>query len=206
MLFSDDMLEKKSAMGTLTFRNGLICQFLANGSVLQMMDVNLTSEDKDQTSEANRLITVEGIVIRQMHNRDAEVIYPNGLRANFSKKNMEWIVTNNKGKRRAFKDDSYRDLEPVPCATETDAVSLAKMMIREDNVTTVTYKDGSVFCQHEDGTQIHTSADGSEIRIEKQGFASHTLQIVKDYDSRPLTSPNILSIEQRAIDKKILKT
>ena len=111
-----------------------------------MTEDNLSSAGKDPASEAVRLITKDGIIIRQMHNRDAEVLYPNGLRANFSKKEMEWVVTNNKGRRRAFKDDQYRDLEPIPCATETDAVTLAQMMIREDNVTTVTYRDGSLFC------------------------------------------------------------
>ena len=65
---------------------------------------------------------------------------------------MEWIVTNNKGKRRSFKDNVNRDLEPIPCATETDAVTNAQMMIREDDVCSVTYKDGSLFVQHADGT------------------------------------------------------
>jgi len=80
------------------------------------------------------------------------VLYPNGVVAYFSKKSMEWIVTNNKGKRRSFQDNVNKDLEPIPCATETDAVTNAKMMIREDNVCTVTYKDGSLFVQHADGT------------------------------------------------------
>ena len=73
-------------------------------------------------------------------------MFPDGVRATFSKKNSEWIITNNKGCRQVFCDDQTRDLEPLPCATETDALTEACMMIREDNVCTVTYKDGSVFC------------------------------------------------------------
>jgi len=60
-----------------------------------------------------------------MHNRDSEVLYPSGVVAHFSKANMEWIVTNNMGKRRSFKDNVNKDLAPIPCATETDAVSNA---------------------------------------------------------------------------------
>jgi len=50
------------------------------------------------------------------------------------------------------------------------------MMIREDEVIAVTYKDGSLFCQHRDGTKFHTSADGNEIIVEKFGFASHIIR------------------------------
>jgi len=32
-----------------------------------------------------------------MANRDAEMMFPDGVRAFFSKENLEWIVTNNKG-------------------------------------------------------------------------------------------------------------
>ena len=111
-----------------------------------------------------------------MANRDAEMMYPDGVRAYFSKQNLEWIVTNNKGMQRALKDGVFRDLKPIPCAKETDSITGARMMIREDDVLAVTYKDGSLFCQHRDGTKMHTSADGSEIIIEKFGFASHIIR------------------------------
>lgn len=109
---------------------------------------------------------------------------------------MEWIVTNNKGKRRSFKDNVNRDMDPIPCATETDAVTNAKMMIREDDVCSVTYKDGSLFVQHADGTQMHTSADGSEIRIEKPGYAQHTirLQNKESLNARPMSQPALKSV------------
>jgi hypothetical protein len=37
-------------------------------------------------------------------------------------------------------------LEPIPAAVETDALTGAKMLIREDEIIVVTYKDNSVFC------------------------------------------------------------
>jgi len=151
-LFSDDMLENTQSMTTLTLKNGLILQLLGSGEVCQMHDTEIYDGVKDGRREANRLITREGIVIRQLHNRDAEVLYPDGVVACFSKQRMEWIVTNNKGKRVSYKDNMHRDLTPIPCACETDAVTNAKMMIREDNVCTVRYRDGSLYVQHADGT------------------------------------------------------
>lgn len=139
------MLEATQSMTTLTLKNGLILQLLGSGEVMQMRDTELCSEGKEGTREMNRLITRDGTVIRQLHNRDSEVLYPDGVVAHFSKQNMEWIVTNNKGKRVSYKDDVHKDLPPTPCATETDAVTNAKMMIREDNVCSVHYKDGSVY-------------------------------------------------------------
>ena len=82
-----------------------------------------------------------------------------------------WIVTNNKGMRRAKKSGIQWDMEPISCAYETDAVTNAKMMVREDKVMTIRYADGSLFCQHIDGTIMKTSANGNEIRIEKEGYA-----------------------------------
>lgn len=87
-----------------------------------------------------------------MRNLDCEVLFPDGLKAHFIREEMQWIVTNNKGMRRSHKNGISFDMERIPCATETDAVSLATMMIREDNVVTIRYKDGALFCQHEDGT------------------------------------------------------
>jgi hypothetical protein len=47
---------------------------------------------------------------------------------------------------RNFKDGIFTDMPSIPAAIETDAVTGARMLIREDEVVTVTYKDGSVFC------------------------------------------------------------
>lgn len=59
---------------------------------------------------------------------------------------MQWVVTNNKGMQRRFKDGVFSDMEAIPCAVETDAVTGAQMMIREDEIVSVVYKDGSVYC------------------------------------------------------------
>lgn len=76
--------------------------------------------EKDNRKEINRLISKEGVVIRQFRNHDAEVLFPDGVCATFSKKKLEWILVNNLGKRRQFKDGIYRDLEQIPTAIETD--------------------------------------------------------------------------------------
>lgn len=75
--------------------------------------------------------------MRHFFNRDAEVLFPNGEIAKFNKQDMMWVVTNNKGRRVASKAGIKWDLESIPCAVETDAVTNARMMIREDNVMTI---------------------------------------------------------------------
>ena len=57
-----------------------------------------------------------------------------------------WTITNNKGLRKACKNGIFWDLDPIPCAFETDAVTNAKMMIREDKVMIIKFKDGSLYC------------------------------------------------------------
>lgn len=204
------MVNKQSALATLTLKNGLIVQYLGSGHVLQMH-----TEEGDGI-EANRLVTKEGIVIRQFKNRDAELLFPDGVRATFSKKMLEWIIVNNKGMRRSYKDGIYTDLEPIPCAMETDSVTHATMMIREDNVVTVRYKDGSLFCQHEDGTRMHTSVTGKEIRIEKLNHASHIVKLNGgDVDDRELDDEDLQVVKakpvkgdafDRALDKRVVET
>lgn len=125
------------------------------------------NEEKDRLF----LFASNGVVVRHLRNRDAEVLFPSGVKAIFTKKDMTWTVTNNKGYRTAKKAGVSWDLERVPCAYETDPVTGARMMIREDKVTTIEFADGSLFCQHSDGTLMKTSADRSEVRIEKEGYA-----------------------------------
>ena len=99
------------------------------------------------------------------------MLFPSGNRAYFERQTKMWVSTNNKGRRTASKDGVSWDIESIPCAVETDAVSHARMMIREDNVMKIEFKDGSTYCQFEDGTQIRTNPANSEIRIEKDGFS-----------------------------------
>jgi hypothetical protein len=125
------------------------------------------NEEKDRLF----LYASHGVVVRHLRNRDAEVLFPSGVKAVFTKKTMTWTVTNNKGYCTAKKAGVQWDLDRVPCAYETDPVTGARMMIREDKVVTIEYQDGSLFCQHSDGTLMRTSADRSEVRIEKDGYA-----------------------------------
>jgi len=73
-------------------------------------------------------------------------LFPDGHFAVFSRENLEWTVTNNKGMQRKFKDGVFQDIQSIPCAVETDSVTGAKMMIREDEIVSVVYKDGSRYC------------------------------------------------------------
>ena len=159
------------------------------------------------------LFSSNGAVVRHFRNRDAEVLYPSGVRAHFSKADMTWVITNNKGLRRAKKAGVEWDLEPIPCAYETDSVTNARMMIRDDKVLTIEFADGSLFCQHADGTLIRTSSDGAEVRIEKEGFAPVLFKrgIEEDgvvfYPGRALVeSEQRLAPEQRSIDRVIVET
>lgn len=79
-------------------------------------------ENKDE-HEHQRLVTMEGIVIRQLAFHDAELLFPDGTRAHFSKRDLEWRVVNNKGKVRSFKDGKFTNLPSIPTAVETDAAT-----------------------------------------------------------------------------------
>jgi hypothetical protein len=51
------------------------------------------NEEKDRLF----LFASHGVVVRHLRNRDAEVLFPSGVKAVFTKKTMTWTVTNNKG-------------------------------------------------------------------------------------------------------------
>ena len=145
-------------------------QHLSDGNIVQITQdqlLNNTNEEKDRVF----VFASHGVVVRHLRNRDAEVLFPSGVKAVFTKKDMTWRVTNNKGFCRAKKAGVEWDLDPVPCAYETDPVTGARMMIREDKVVTIEFKTGALLCQHSDGTLMHTSPDRSEVRIEKDGYA-----------------------------------
>ena len=109
----------------------------------QVLSTNAKPED-----ERDRvfLFASNGVVIRHLRNRDAELLFPNGLLAHFSKATMTWTMTNSKGLRRAKRAGVEWDIEPLPCAYETDSVTGCRTMIREDKVLTIEYPDGSLFC------------------------------------------------------------
>lgn len=128
---------------------------------------------------------------------------------------MTWTVTNNKGLRRCKKAGVEWDLDPVPCAYETDAVTNARMMLRDDKVVTIEFSDGSLFCQHPDGTLMKTSADGCEVRIEKEGYApvlfkrGIEMENGVSFPNRPeveVPAEAKVAIEDRSYDHVIVET
>ncbi len=94
-------------------------------------------------------------------------------------------------------------MDPIPCAYETDAVTYAKVMVREDNVMTIKFKDGSFYVLHADGTQMNTTSDQSQIRIEKNGYAPMVLKNYEPGRDRQLdetTDKKYLKVEDRSVD------
>lgn len=64
-----------------------------------------------------------GVVIRHFSNQDVQVLYPNSEVAVFSRSEMKWTITNQKGFRREFKDGIYKELPKINCLVQTDATT-----------------------------------------------------------------------------------
>ena len=132
-----------------------------------------TSRVLPKNVEYQRVITGKGTVIRYMQNGSIEALHANGNYSEF--RNGLWVGTNNKGCRRGrkTKDDYEFVLDPIPCAHRTDPESLAKIMMRDDNVMTIRYVDGTLLTKHKEGTRIRTVATdlGEIITVEAEGFA-----------------------------------
>ena len=82
-------IQKAQIMATLTLTNGLIVQYMGNGSVVHIHEDNVQLQTNGDDTELNRFVTAEGVVIPQMRNRDAEILYPDGQKATFSREKME---------------------------------------------------------------------------------------------------------------------
>ena len=201
---------------TTTLPNGLMVQHLSDGNIVQMTSDQVLSTTAQPEDEKDRvfLFASNGVVIRHLRNRDAEVLFPTGVLAHFSKATMTWTLTNSKGLRRAKRGGVEWDIEPLPCAYETDSVTGCRTMIREDKVLTIEYPDGSLFCQHRDGTLMRTSPDGSSIRIEKDGYAPVIFKrgtekedgTVIYTDRRLVAGGSRLGAEERSYDRVIVET
>ena len=61
-------------------------------------------------------------------------------------------------------------MDKIACAHKTDPETLAKVMIRDDNVITIRYKDNTILTKHKDGTQMRTSKNGDCVVIESKGI------------------------------------
>ena len=153
----------------LTMKNGLIVRHMPNGDVMQIKDSSLDSPKP--TTEIDRVYLRGGVIVRHFHNLDCEVLYPNGEHAHFSRKELKWTITNDKGFRREYKDGVCKDLPKINCLNQTDQKTGVVTKVREDKVVLIRYEDGNLYCQHADGTQIFSQDDGHQTRIEKDGFA-----------------------------------
>lgn len=87
------------------------------------------------------------------------------------------------------------------------------MMVRDDKVMTIEFSDGSLFCQHADGTLMKTSPDGCEVRIEKEGYAPVVFKRGTEIDGAvvypnraEIEAKEMMTIEQRSQDKVIVET
>lgn len=215
-LFADEELEQQVFnQVTTTLSNGLIVQHLSDGNIVQLTSDQVLSNAGDEKDRVY-LFASNGVVIRHFRNRDAEVLFPTGVRAVFTKSDMTWVVTNNKGFRRAKKAGVEWDLEPIPCAFETDAVTGGCMMLRDDKVMTIEFADGSLFCQHSDGTLMKTNAEGTETRIEKEGLAPVVFKRGTDVDGTVIYPGRLQKLEAdeeqkttpeaRSLDRVIFET
>lgn len=144
-------------------------KFLANGDVFQTRieqdkkslvrdfeDIVNPHETPKPNSEVElkRIVTGRGSVIKYMKDGSITVLYANGNVSTAQSRTANWITTNNKGLRklRHARDGTESEQEAVPCARRTDPESGCKIIIRGDSTTIVTYRDGSVYTKHRDGT------------------------------------------------------
>jgi hypothetical protein len=84
---------------------------------------------------------------------------------------MRWIVTNENGFRREFKDGVIKEMSRINSLSQTDPKTGIVTKLREDNVILIKYTDGKRYCQHADGTMIFCQEGDKQIRIEKEGYA-----------------------------------
>lgn len=159
----------KGAASTVTLKNGLIVRHMPNGDIVQIKDSSLVNPTP--STEVDRVFLKGGIVVKHFHNLDCEVLWPNGEHAFFKREELKWVVTNDKGFVREYQNGAKKDLPRINCLLQTDQRTGIVTRVREDNVVMIRYDDGSVYCQHADGTQIFSQFDGNQTRIEKDGFA-----------------------------------
>lgn len=169
-LYSEAEFDITGPCINMTMKNGLIVRHMPNGDVIQTHDCTIF--DRKPSTEIDRVYMMggkkpgdlRGIVVRHFANLDAEILYPNGEIAKFSREEMAWTITNEKGFRRAYKDGIYSDLPKINCLSQTTETidsesgekSLVVTKVREDNVVLIQYQNGNLYCQHADGTQVFT--------------------------------------------------
>lgn len=91
-------------------------------------------------------------------------------------------------------------MDSINCVKETDANTGAITTIREDKVLVVEFKDGSVLCQHQDGTQLYTNPQKTNIRIEKSGQLPIEVTIGEPFNHEQDNDEMVVQPEERALD------
>ena len=153
---------------TYTLDSGLIVKFLPTGEILQQ---------SPGSEEENRVIFANGSVAKYKKDGSIQLLMPSGDVSVQSKEKL-WVVTNNKGKRIGKRGRQLFPMDPIHVTTQIDAETLAKVVIREDLVLTLTFSDGSTGVFHEDGTRIYRSSDKNTIFVECPGYSP--VHIYKD--------------------------
>ena len=178
---------------TLTLNDGLIIQIEPNGDIIQKHFNNIKNINKEEEKNQNdfeededdkenyRLITSKASIIKYMNSGEIKILYSSGNTSSIKEGKIYNI--NNKG-QKIIKDSNTGEIteeEPVFFSEHYDPESLSRTIVREDNVKTIQYPDGSKIVLHNDGTNIYTSAIVKEIchySIENNSFA--TVEIVYD--------------------------
>ncbi|CAG9328564.1 unnamed protein product [Blepharisma stoltei] len=167
-------IENSLASMTITQTNGLHLKLLPSGDIIQeltpsRMRLRISlSKSENALPEINRVITLEGTIIRYMKDK-IQLLFANGNFAEFI--NDLWIITNNKG-YRISKDSqgNIQQLDSIPCLGVTDPETKIRTIIREDSVKIVEFPTGEQITEHSDGTKYFISPDKSEVLIESPGY------------------------------------
>ena len=141
---------------SLTLNDGLIVHIEPNGDIIQKHYKNDSSEE-NSLNENYRLITSKASVIRYMENGDINILYSSGNTSEIKEGKIYNI--NNKG-QKTIKDIKTGDITNSNneyFIEHYDPESLSRTIVREDNVKTIIYPDGSRIALHNDGTKIYSS-------------------------------------------------
>ena len=162
---------------TLTLPDGLIVHIEPNGDIIQKHYQNTSKEEnnEDNIKENYRLITSKASIIRYMENGVINILYNTGNTSEI--KEGKIYNVNNKG-QTTIKDISTNEItqgESVYYVEHYDPESLSRTIVREDNVKTIIYPDGSRLALHNEGTKIYSSPVVKELNhyiIENDSFAT----------------------------------
>mmetsp|Transcript_7079 Transcript_7079/g.10422 ORF Transcript_7079/g.10422 Transcript_7079/m.10422 type:complete len:1709 (+) Transcript_7079:683-5809(+) len=95
-------------------------------------------------------------ILKNYDNGCVQLIYANGETSTSSPDQQTWLQVNEHGERfvKTRGQDDITNLETIQVATSVESQLDATIVSREDFVTKVIYKDGTVLVQHTDGTRF----------------------------------------------------